>query len=240
MATAHCGRFQKPDDGLSAASSALRAIRPNRRGARLAVPLRACWTVVLLGLFLLLPSGRVQAYSQFQQFSQKHSGRNTDCSMCHRNHEGPDGPRPGQIGSLTAEQKALYEQEQEAFDPGQDVDSPLLNEFGNHMVKVLGRLQIIELAKAPEKMPAALGFESDLDHDGIPDAQEFLDGTDPLDAQSGAPWKLLGRNLKRNGFHLAMTLLVTAFGIYGLNHLLSGFARVTDAAKERHKAALHD
>jgi hypothetical protein len=160
--------------------------------------------------------------------------------MCHRNHDGPVGLRRGQIGSLTAEEKVLYDQEQDAFDPGQDVDSPILNEFGDHIVKTLGRLQIIELAKEPEKLAAALGFESDLDHDGIPDAQEFLDGTNPLDPQSGAPWKLLGLNLKRSSFHILMTLLVTVFGVYGLNHLLKGFARMADAAKERRKAAMPD
>jgi hypothetical protein len=180
----------------------------------------------------------VVAYPQFQQYSQKHSGRNVDCAMCHRNHDGPLGVRPGQLGSLTPGQKVRYEQEQDALDPGQTVDSPILNDFGNHIINALGRTKFIELANHPEGLADALRLTSDLDEDGIPDAREFLEGTHPLDAQSGAPMQLLGINLKRTRFYILMTLLVTIFGIYGLNNLFNGFSRAAEQAEQRRKADL--
>lgn len=187
----------------------------------------------LVGLLLLAAPRPAAAYPQFQQYSQKHSGRNVDCAMCHRNHDGPKGVRPGQIDSLTPQQKLSYEQEQTALESGQHVDSPILNDFGNHIIEVLGRVKFIELASHPEQLAPALGFASDLDGDGIPDAREYLDGTNPLDAQSGAPGRLFLINLNGQRFTIFMTLLVTIFGIYGLNNLSNAFLHLAEAARQQ-------
>lgn len=187
----------------------------------------------LSSLVLLAAPQPVAAYPQYQQYAQKHSGRNVDCAMCHRNHDGPQGVRPGQIGSLTSLQKARYQQEQTALEPGTHVDSPILNDFGNRIIEALGRIKVIELSSHPEQLAPALGSASDLDGDGIPDAREYLDGTNPLDAQSGPPWRLFLINLSRQRFTIFMTFLVTIFGIYGLNNLFNGFSHLAEVAKRQ-------
>ena len=162
-------------------------------------------------------------YPEFQQYVQKTSGRTVNCAMCHSHPDGPEGLKPGQIGSLTKEELDLLGRARAAFEPGQNVDNPLLNAFGNSIIKKLGKTKFLQIRLHPEELPAALGTESDLDSDGVPDGAEFVAGTDALDEGSGPPAKLFVHNLRENAFNLIMMILATALGIYGLNAVLHGF-----------------
>lgn len=185
-----------------------------------------------LVLVCLLLSPVAFAYPEFQAYSQKHSGRYVDCSMCHVNPQGPEGTQPGQIGSLSPKALQQLNRARAAFKPGANADNPILNDFGDHIINTLGRTKFIQLRRHPEKLAAALGMKSDLDGDGIPDAREYLDGTLPLDPDSGDPWLLFINNLKRYWFHVVMIILATLFGLYGLNNLGHWLSRTAETALE--------
>lgn len=168
---------------------------------------------------LLMLGASAFAYPEFQAYSQKVSGRRVDCAMCHISPSGPSGTGFGQISGLGAAEKKLLEEAREAEAPGHDVKSPILNAFGNNLIKELGGNAINDLTTEPEKLAAAYGYKHDVDSDGIPDAQEYLDGTDPTNSQSGRPWLLFQNNLRRNWFAViamaAGTFLLT-WGLKGL------------------------
>lgn len=182
------------------------------------------------------------AYPDFQAWSQKNSGRGVNCGMCHVHPDGPEGVKAGQIGALRAAQLQALTDARLAFKPGATVDSPILNEFGDSILRQLGRTEIISLRLNPGEIAARLDPKSDLDADGIPDAKEFVDGTDPLDAQSGSPWLLFKNGLVREKFHIVMIVLATVFGLYGLHHLLHGLHQVARRAspKDAKRAAAAD
>jgi len=167
------------------------------------------------------------AYPEFQIYSEDRSGRSVNCAMCHTHADGPEGLKHGQIGRLTPEELEQLGQARAAFEPGSDVESPVLNEFGNLILQQLGKREILLLRQDPGALADALGYESDLDGDGIPDAQEYLDGTHPLDPHHGDPWQLFKNNLVRYRFHVFMIVLATALGLYGLNNILHWLERVS-------------
>jgi hypothetical protein len=106
-----------------------------------------------------------------------------------------------------------------AFEPGSDVNNPILNKFGNEIIHTIGMKKFLALMADPSKLPEALGNKSDLDGDGIPDAQEYLDGTDPLNKFHGDPIKLFFINLNRSKLDLllaASAVLLLAFGLANL------------------------
>lgn len=173
------------------------------------------------------------AYPEFQTFSQKRSGRIVDCSMCHVSGDGPYGTKPGQVSALDANERELLTAARNASQPGQKVQSPILNAFGNHIVEKLGGDRIRDLVKEPEKLADALGYKSDLDGDGIPDAQEYLDGTDPLSSQSGTPHRLFIDNVSRYWFDILMIIVTTAVGFFGLNNLFRWFTLAAEAKQQR-------
>jgi hypothetical protein len=183
----------------------------------------------------LLPAN-LGAYPEYHAFVVKHSGRPINCAMCHRHADGPDGAAPGQLGRLTPEAQERLGRARSAFEPGVKVDSPILNAFGNHMVQALGRKQLMELKMAPEQLAERLPSGSDLDGDGIPDVREFLDGTHPLNRNDGHPWLLFRHNLMRNLPQIALTLAATAAGLWGLSHLLRGFAAATQIKDEEEES----
>lgn len=180
---------------------------------------------VLLTLLCLLPglATSVFAYPEFEVFIEENSSRYVDCAFCHEHPEGPEGLKPGQMGSLTQEQMELLGRARAAFEPGVQIDNPLLNEFGDQMVAALGKREILLLRNHPRNLAERLGTSGDLDDDGIPDSQEYLSGTHPLDPLDGNPWELFRNNLSRKGFEVVMILLVTLLGLFGLNHLLAWF-----------------
>lgn len=169
---------------------------------------------------LMLAASPAGAHPEFQAFSKEHSGRGVSCAMCHAHPDGPDGVKPGQIGRLTPRELERLNAARAAFKPGAEVDSPILNAFGNHIVRTLGKERLLAFRKNPAALAAALGPDSDLDSDGISDAQEYLDGTHPLDAHSGSPLKLLVHNLRLNGMHVALLAAAVAFALYGIRNLL--------------------
>jgi hypothetical protein len=170
------------------------------------------------------------AYPEFQVFSKKNSGRFVNCAMCHANADGPDGFKPGQIGRLKPEELARLNAARAAFKPGVEVDNPILNAFGNHIIKTVGKEKFLQLRRDPKALADVLGGDSDLDGDGVPDAGEYIEGTDPLDAQNGNPWKLLVTNLARNRVDVLLLVLATAAGMLAIRNLLKWFDREARAA----------
>jgi len=181
---------------------------------------------LLAGALLALAPGAAFAHPEFQAWSQTVSGRFVNCAMCHAHPDGPEGMKAGQIGSLTAAQLRLLNEARGAFEPGGDVHSPILNEFGNSIMSQLGRREVIALRPHPADLAPKLDPLSDIDGDGLPDEREYREGTDPLDAQSGNPWALFRINLVRQRFHILMIALATICGLYGLHNLLRGLHRL--------------
>ncbi len=180
---------------------------------------------LLMGLALTAMTAH--AYPEFERFVVKHSGRKVNCALCHMHGDGPEGTAPGQIGRLTPAEQQQLGRARAAFLPGENVDSPILNKFGNHIIKAIGKRQFLELKLAPEKLSQVLPQNSDLDGDGIPDVKEYLDGTHPLKATDGRPWLLFNSNLRKNFLQIALTLAATIAGLWGLSQLLHGFAAGT-------------
>jgi hypothetical protein len=163
------------------------------------------------------------AYPEYQKWIQKNCERTVSCSMCHAHPDGPDGVKSGQIGSLDAEAHKRLDRARTSFEPGGRVDSPILNEFGNHIISTIGKKRFVALKDHPEMLPPLLD-KSDLDGDGISDGQELRDGTHPLDPEHGSPWRLFKVNLVRYRFHLGMLAVATILGLYGIRHVLQWFA----------------
>jgi hypothetical protein len=183
-----------------------------------------CVLVSLCWMFLFCASAF--AYPEFQAFIKKNSGRPVDCAFCHVNPNGPEGNGPGQLGSLTPDEFTRLNRARAAFEPGQLVDSPILNAFGNRILKDVGKKKFLEIKQHPADLAVALGPTVDLDGDGIPDSQEFLDGTHPLKNTDGDPGRLFVANLTKNRVQIILLILATLFTLYGLNNVLRGFARV--------------
>ncbi len=160
------------------------------------------------------------AYPEFQRYSKEVSGRPINCAICHTHSDGPEGLKAGQIGSLNEEEKNALGLARQAFKPGNSAKSPVLNDFGNKVLNDLGKEKLMELRNNPQLLASALAKTSDLDKDGIPDAEEFLDGTHPLNSLDGHPWKLFVNNLSKNSFHIIMMVLATACGLFGLYNAL--------------------
>lgn len=198
-------RRASPASATSAASAAL-AVLP-----------------ALAALTVLAVPRIANAYPEYQKWIQKTSERTVSCSMCHAHPDGPDGVKAGQIGSLDAEAHKRLDRARTAFEPGGRVDSPILNEFGNHIISTIGKKKFVALKDHPEMLPPLLD-KSDLDADGISDGQELRDGTHPLDPEHGSPWRLFKVNLLRYRFHLGMLAAATILGLYGIRHVLQWFA----------------
>lgn len=178
-------------------------------------------------LIALAVLGTAQAYPEFQQHIVKSSGRAINCAMCHTHSDGPEGTAPGQIGKLTSAEQAELGRARAAFAPGGNVKSPILNAFGNHLINTLGKKQVLELRITPAELANKLPEDSDLDHDGISDAAELRSGTHPLIKSDGLPSLLFKANLAANLGQILLMLTATVLGLWGLHHLLHGFATAT-------------
>ena len=187
--------------------------------------------VVVVSITHSLP---VYAHPEFQTFTSKYSGRTVDCGFCHIHPEGPEGTKPGQIGSLDAEQMARLGHARAAFEPHANAENPLLNTFGNHMLNTIGKQQILFLRQQPDKLPQMLGYISDLDGDGISDADEYLSGTHPLNPHHGDPWQLFVHNFKTHKFDILMIAIATGLGLFGLNHLRQWFNQIAPSSDNPH------
>jgi hypothetical protein len=186
----------------------------------------------LYAIFMILVMGggaRLSAYPEYQEYIVKATKRPVNCAMCHTHSDGPNGTGFGQIGRLTPEQQLQLTQARSALQPGKEVNSPILNEFGNRIIREIGKEKFSELKIQPAKLAEVLKPDVDLDHDGISDVQEYLEGTHPLLKSDGNPWLLFKVNLRRNASPLVLTIAATFAGLYGLIHLLHGFAQMTRA-----------
>jgi hypothetical protein len=173
-----------------------------------------------------LSAGSALAYPEFQACSEKISGRTVNCAMCHTNPDGPVGQGEGQVGGLTAKDVERLNEARSALEPGKNVESPILNKFGNSIIKTLGKTKLLELRKEPDKLAAALGTVSDLDGDGIPDSTEYADGTDPLNKLHGNPDKLFVANVNKYRFDLALAVVATITIVYGFIKLVKSLQAV--------------
>ena len=182
------------------------------------------FVVCMMGLLVAAPAF---AYPEFQTFVEAQSSRNVNCALCHAHADGPEGLKPGQIGSLSPLQLEKLNKARGAFEPGQEVESPILNPFGNHIIEALGKQRFLQIRQDPGSLVSALGRGSDLDRDGIPDVDEYLAGTLPTDPNHGDPWTLFRVNLARRWFHILMIFLATGAGLYGLSNFIQGFDRFT-------------
>lgn len=162
------------------------------------------------------------AYPEYQEFIEKNSHRTVNCAMCHINEHGPVGTDKGQIASLNQEELAALNQARQAFSPGSNIKSPILNDFGNEIINKVGKKEFLALKKSPAGLASALTERYDLDDDGIPDTQEYLDGTDPLNQFHGDPAKLFWINLQRKQVHLILAVAGVFLLNFGLGHLIKG------------------
>ncbi|MFN8657396.1 MAG: hypothetical protein U0105_13725 [Candidatus Obscuribacterales bacterium] len=192
-----------------------------------------CVTLLsLAGILIIAPAAL--SYPEFQQFCEKHSGRTVNCAMCHINAHGPSGSEPGQVGALNPEEMKRLAAARAALEPGQPVDSPILNKFGNRIMQTLGKKKVLEARTDPAKLASFLGNESDLDEDGIPDSKEFVDGTDSLNPNHGDPAELLFINLKRYAPHVLLAAAAIFLLDFGFTRVLKGFqlkARRSESAE---------
>ena len=183
------------------------------------------WQVIsIVSMLFLLVLFPLVAYSypEFYEYSRKVSGRATNCALCHTHGDGPEGNEPGQISSLSKEEMRNLMRARAAFAPGQMVDNPILNKFGNELLRYLGKKKILELRNKPQDLPKELGQELDIDKDGIPDAQEYLNGTLAISKEDGHPAKLFIANLKKNATHILLAFFAVAFLFFGFVQWLMG------------------
>lgn len=174
-------------------------------------------------------TGSLSAYPEFQQHILKTTGRPVNCALCHTHSDGPEGAAPGQIGKLTAAEQAELGRARAAFNPGANPQSPILNAFGNHLIQITGKTAFLELRLTPGELPGKLPQDSDMDHDGITDVVELAGGTHPLIASDGNPWLLFKAGFAENLGQILLMLAATVSGLWGLKHLLTGFATATQA-----------
>lgn len=186
-------------------------------------------SVALVAIGTTLVPVDALAYSEYQVHIAKTSKRTVNCAYCHAHPDGPEGTAHGQIGSLTPDQIKKLQEARSAFEPGRKVDNPLLNPFGNHLIEALGKKEFLEMRITPGQLVEKLDPQSDMDQDGIADVQEIRDGTHPLLKSDGHPWLLFRHNFQKDFGQIAVTLIATIAGLYGLRHLLRGFAIVARA-----------
>ncbi len=192
-------------------------------------------TYLFILSLLVIGQFNLKGYSfpQLEEFVAKHSGKPVNCAMCHANDAGPTGNDLGQLGHMTVAQMAKVNIARLAMQPGQNVDSPILNRFGNHIVETVGMQKLITLIAQPQDLATALGNKSDLDGDGIPDSEEYLDGTDPLNRFNGDPLKLFKINLSRNLIVICIISGALGLLVFGLAQVIQGFKIIEDLeAKE--------
>ena len=161
-------------------------------------------SLIALAIFcLLISSSPVLAFNEFQSFIELKWKKQLNCAYCHSHTNGPNGNDNGQLGPLSEDEKQLTAYNQFLKSNKELVDSPILNEFGNYLVKKLGYEKITNAQNDPSLLINELK-DLDLDHDGISDAQELLDGTLPNDPLDGSPMKLLINNLKKKWIEIIL------------------------------------
>lgn len=197
-------------------------MRKSEDGKTISARLKALVALAVL-LPFLIPLQSF-AYPEFQQFVEQHSHRTVNCAMCHSNENGPVGDGRGQIGSLTPEEMKRLNAARLAVEPGQEIDSPILNQFGNEIIKAIGKKKFVQIKSDPARLAEALSAKNDIDGDGISDATEYLDGSDPLNKFHGDVGKLFLVNLDRFKMHIVLAMVAVLSVNYGLLHLIKAIS----------------
>lgn len=198
------------------------AMRKSEDGKTISARLKAL-VALAVPLPFLIPLQSF-AYPEFQQFVEQHSHRTVNCAMCHSNENGPVGDGRGQIGSLTPEEMKRLNAARLAVEPGQEIDSPILNQFGNEIIKAIGKKKFVQIKSDPARLAEALSAKNDIDGDGISDATEYLDGSDPLNKFHGDVGKLFLVNLDRFKMHIVLAMVAVLSVNYGLLHLIKAIS----------------
>jgi hypothetical protein len=192
----------------------------------------ACIAASALLAVLLGTSAPAHAYPEFQRHLQSQAGRVVSCGMCHTHPDGPDGVKHGQIGSLGQGELQALVRSRSMLEPGPLVDNPILNPLGDYLVGYLGRKKLMAYKVQPATLLTAIDQRHDLDGDGIADARELRDGTDPTDPRHGDPGLLFVENIRHYWFHLVMLATATLLGLFGLSRLFRWFAYEARRAAE--------
>ena len=177
--------------------------------------------------FLACFSIQALAYTEFYEYSKKVSGRPINCALCHTHGDGPDGFEHGQISALNKEEMEKLSRARSAFEPGQKIKSPILNDFGNQIIYLIGKKKFVSLISHPQDLPKELGFESDIDNDGIPDGQEYLDGTLATNPEDGHPVRLFVSNFKKHTTPIILAILSVGLMFWGFVEMLRGIQKET-------------
>ena len=171
--------------------------------------------ILIILIFLCMNTFNVYAFNEFQTYIELKSKKQLNCAYCHNHVNGPNGNEDEQLGSLSEEQKQLTAYNQFLQGNKELVNSPILNEFGNYLVKKLGYEKIINAQNDPSLLVNELK-DSDLDHDGISDAQELLDGTLPNDSLDGKPLKLFLNNIRKKLVEICFQVIAIVLLIISL------------------------
>ena len=171
--------------------------------------------ILTILVFLCMNMSNAFAFNEFQSFIEQKSKKQLNCAYCHLHTNGPEGNGAGQLGSLSEEEKQLTAYNQFLKANKEFVNSPILNEFGNYLVKQLGYETIAEAEADPNIIVEKLK-DFDLDKDGISDSEEFLDGTLPNDSLDGNPFKLFINNTKKKCFEICFQILALVLLIISL------------------------
>ncbi len=193
-------------------------------------------TTMIAVVFWLTLGSPAYSYPEFQQFAEKKSGKTTNCGTCHANASGPVGKGEGQVGALSAVEMDQLNKARSALEPGQNIDSPILNRFGDLIIKKLGKRKFLENRSNPAKLATDYGMDSDLDDDGVPDAQEYLDGTDPLNKFHADAGKIFIVNLSRYAPHLIAAAIGVLLLDWGFARMIKGFLAIKRARKVANNA----
>ena len=169
------------------------------------------------------------AYPEFQEYAEKNSGRTTNCATCHENAAGPSGKAPGQIGSLKSDEMEKLNQARGALEPGVELDSPILNKFGDSIMKKLGKKKVLAARANPAALATDYGQENDIDGDGVADAQEYLDGADPLNKFHADAARIFLVNLGRHAPHLIAAAIGVFLLDWGFARMITGFLALKQA-----------
>lgn len=177
------------------------------------ITFRDCFVALLLAM-TLQPS-QVYAFVEFQTFIEQKSKKQLNCAYCHSHTNGPEGDESGQLRSLDEKQKQSTAYNQFLQSNKEFIDSPILNEFGNYLVKKLGYETITSAQNEPNKLVEGLK-DSDLDNDGIKDSQELLEGTLPNDPFDGNSLRLFLNGVKKKWIEISFQAIVILFLIISL------------------------
>ena len=177
--------------------------------------------LLLVIILLVSTTGNSKAFNEFQIFMEEKAKKQLNCTYCHSHPNGPEGNEEGQLDSLTEDEKKLTAYNQYLAGNTIFVNSPILNEFGNYLVKKLGYEEIVKAQNEPTKIIEGLK-DSDFDKDGIIDSTEITEGTLSNDPYDGSPLRLFVHNFKKNIPEILLQIISAVVFIFSIFKLKNG------------------